>query len=583
MKFNPSLGESDFRKLRKMGAGYVDKTDFLCQVLADTNPVLLFSRPRRFGKTLNLSTLGYFLRKTDEDVSGLFEGLKVTRDPAAMAHFQRYPTAMVTFKDANATSFADALEGIGAQIAALYEEHAYLLTGGSLPVGQARSFERILAGEATRQDLQRSLYNLSQMLLRHHGREVVLLIDEYDTPILSGYQNGFFEEIVLFFRNLLSAALKDNSALFKSVLTGILRVSKENLFSGLNNIQAHSILSSDYATSFGFTEEEVASIVDPARLEEVRSWYNGYLFGGQVIYNPWSVLSYIRKGTLAPYWVNTASNDLIEHLATKQGMGLSANSVALLNGETIDVPIQDDITLRDIDRRPEALWNFLLFSGYLKLANLTVQEGRYTGSLCIPNKEIQIVYEDMFQRWLAKAAPASGMVDELVRALLDGEANTVEILLREMLLTVLSYQDGAGRDPEKLYHGFILGLLVHLTSRYAVRSNREAGYGRADVLMIPKSKGPPGVVMELKVPFGKETPKQAMEKAVQQVRLRRYAAELSGAGVTNVIEYGVVFDGKSAWVRRVEEPGKKAPEKGARSTSREARPARPKRPVRGRP
>lgn len=559
MKFVPALGESDFRKLRELDAGYVDKTDFIRQVLADMSPVLLFPRPRRFGKTINLSALGYFLRKTDEDLSHLFEGLAVTRDAGAMAHFQKYPTLFVTFKDVKASSFAEMLEGIGSRIRQLYEEHSYLLKKASLSVGQAESFQRILASKATKQDLQGSVFELSRMLHDHHGTRVAILIDEYDTPIQSGYVNGFFDDVVLFFRNFLSAALKDNVALFKGVLTGILRVAKENMFSGLNNIDVNSILSPRYATCFGFTEEEVAGILDPARLEEARSWYNGYLFGGQVIYNPWSILNFIQRGVLAPYWVNTGSNDLIERLATQRGMGLSALSAALLNGETIEVPVDDNITLRDIDERPHALWNFLLFSGYLKLASLELREGRYTGALCIPNKEIQIVYEDMFRHWLEKAAPHRSMVDELVQALLEGDAPTVESFLQDMLLRVLSYQDGAGREPENLYHGLVLGLLVHLEPEYQVRSNREAGFGRADVMIIPKTKGRPGVVMELKVPFGKETPQIALEKAEKQLRARKYAAEVQNAGASAVQQYAMVFDGKQAWVKRLDELPSAAP------------------------
>jgi len=559
VKFVPALGESDFRKLRELDAGYVDKTDFIAQVLRDPSEVLLFPRPRRFGKTINLSALGYFLRKTDEDLSHLFEGLAVTRDPAAMAHFQKYPTLFVTFKDVKASSFAEMLEGIGSRIRQLYEEHSYLLKKASLSVGQAESFQRILASKATKQDLQGSVFELSRMLHDHHGTRVAILIDEYDTPIQSGYVNGFFDDVVLFFRNFLSAALKDNVALFKGVLTGILRVAKENMFSGLNNIDVNSILSPRYATCFGFTEEEVAGILDPARLEEARSWYNGYLFGGQVIYNPWSILNFIQRGVLAPYWVNTGSNDLIERLATQRGMGLSALSAALLNGETIEVPVDDNITLRDIDERPHALWNFLLFSGYLKLASLELREGRYTGALCIPNKEIQIVYEDMFRHWLEKAAPHRSMVDELVQALLEGDAPTVESFLQDMLLRVLSYQDGAGREPENLYHGLVLGLLVHLEPEYQVRSNREAGFGRADVMIIPKTKGRPGVVMELKVPFGKETPQIALEKAEKQLRARKYAAEVQNAGASAVQQYAMVFDGKQAWVKRLDELPSAAP------------------------
>ncbi|MEZ4302063.1 MAG: AAA family ATPase [Polyangiaceae bacterium] len=553
MKFVPAIGESDFRKLRELGAGYIDKTGFVCEVLGDMSAVLLFPRPRRFGKTINLSTLGYFLRKTDEDLSALFEGLSVTRDAEAMRHFQKYPTLSLTFKDVKAKTFEEALGAIGGQLRGLYEEHAYLATEGSMHVGQARMFERILAGEATKLDLQDSVFELSKMLHKHHGERVVVLIDEYDTPIQSGYLYGFFDDVVLFFRNFLSAALKDNRALFKGVLTGILRVSKENMFSGLNNVEVHSLLSPRYSTCFGFTEGEVASIVDAERLEEARSWYNGYLFGGNVIYNPWSILNYVKNGVLAPYWVNTGSSDLIEKLATKRGMGLSAMSSALLHGDPIEVPIDDNIVLRDIDKRPDALWSFLLFSGYLKLVDARRDEnGDLTGRLAIPNIEVRSVYRWMFRHWLEQAAKGRGMVDDLVDALLHGDAAKVQKLFERLLLTAMSYQDPAGREPEKLYHGFVLGLLVHLEHDYEVRSNRESGYGRADVLMRPKTEGRPGVVMELKVKDSDESAEEVLLDAARQIRDRKYAAELESAGAAPVFEYAMVFDGKKAWVKRLE-------------------------------
>ncbi|MBK8257649.1 MAG: PD-(D/E)XK nuclease domain-containing protein [Polyangiaceae bacterium] len=322
------------------------------------------------------------------------------------------------------------------------------------------------------------------------------------------------------------------------------------MFSGLNNIEVFSILTSDYATAFGFTEEEVATLVSPSQLEEVRTWYNGYLFGGQVIYNPWSILNYVKKGEFHPYWVNTSSTDLIDDLATKHGMGLSPKSAALLNGEAIETRLDDNIVLRDVEHRVDAFWNFLLFSGYLKLVSVQHNEGRTTGLLSIPNKEIRVVYQLMFERWFERAAMHTGEIDALVTALFSGDAAGVETYLSDMLLRIVSYQDGAGRQPENLYHGFVLGLLVHLEAHYQIRSNREAGLGRADVLMLPKTKGRPAVVMEFKVPFGKETPEQAMQKALNQIGERKYAAELEGAAVSAVHEYAMVFDGKQVWVRR---------------------------------
>lgn len=550
--FIPGIGHSDFKTFREEGFGYVDKTFLISEVLADPALVLLFPRPRRFGKTISLSMLRYFLGKSKEDLSYLFQGLAVTRDAQAMAHFQKYPVISISFKDVKANSLAGVMAGIREQIIKAYEEHRHLLDEGHLDSTKARQFRRIFDNEATDVELPYAFDWLSKALHAHYGERVVILIDEYDTPVQSGYIYEFFDDIVLFFRNFFSACLKDNPALFKGVLTGILRVSKENMFSGLNHIRVHSLIDEKYSTAFGFTEDEVAAIIEPARLQEVRDWYNGYIFGGHVIYNPWSILNYIQEGLLKPYWVNTGSSDLIEYLAAKRGLGLTEKSEALLRGETIDVPIDSNIVLRDIDKNDDALWNFLLFTGYLKTVQLDLIVGRYYAKLAISNQEVKLVYEDMFRNWLYKAAPTRAYIDDLVKALFAGQADIVQKTLGKILVTAMSYQDPAGKEPEKLYHGFILGLMVHLENEYDVRSNRESGFGRADMLMRPKKPGKPGVVMELKVLDEDEDIETVLKEAAQQVRDRQYATELAAAGASPVHEYAMVFDGKKAWVRKVE-------------------------------
>jgi len=552
-KFVPAIGHSDFLILREANLGYIDKSNFIREVLADPALVLLFPRPRRFGKTLALSMLNYFFRKSNRDLSHLFAGLDVTRDAQAMRHFQKYPVLFVTFKDVKARSFAAAMTGIREQLVSAFAEHRYLLDEGKLDPTQAKRFQRVLSGEADEVELHYAFKWLSQALHEHHGERVVILIDEYDTPVQSGYANGFFDDVVGFFRNFFSAALKDNSSLFKAVMTGILRVSRENMFSGLNHIMVHSIMDTRYSTSFGFTEEEVASIIEPERLQEVRSWYNGYLFGGNVIYNPWSILYYIREGLLKPYWVNTASNELIETLALKRGLGLSEQSEALLRGETIEVPIDSNIVLRDIELRPEAFWNFLLFSGYLKLVDLKLEVGEYSGRLAIPNIEVSIVYRSMFKLWLERSDPQFAYTDGLVRALLEGDPGTVQETLEHILLKAMSYFDAGGDKPEKLYHGLMLGLLLHLEKQYDIRSNRESGFGRADMLMIPKTPGKPGVVLEFKVPDKRKSVDATLKDAATQVRKRKYATEVAAAGADPVYEYAIVFDGKEAWVKLVDD------------------------------
>ncbi|WP_437639406.1 AAA family ATPase [Sorangium sp. So ce854] len=558
MHFVPPIGISDFRDLREAGAGYVDKTAFISRVLAEPAQVLLFPRPRRFGKTLNLSALSYFLEKTTEDLSHLFHGLDVWSDPAARARFQQHPVLFVSFKDIKASSYDLTFRGVRGVLQAVFRRHRYLLEEAALKADEAREFERLLNAEAPEEECWRSLRNLSGYLARYHQQKVVILIDEYDTPIQAGFLHGFLDDVVQLFRNMFSAGLKDNTDLFKGVLTGVLRVSRESLFSGLNNLIVHSILGEQHAASFGFTEPEVAAITgadaQPERLDELRAWYDGYLFGGRVIYNPWSILNYIHTGKVMPYWVNTSSNDLIYDLLVRRGMGLSHDMERLLSGGAIEARIDEGLVLRDLDQRADAVWSFLLLAGYLKPSGLRVTMGVVEASLSVPNLEVMLAFKDVFQIWLSRGLTDRQHVEALVRSVLRGDAEQLEALLERLLVTMMSFQDAAGREPEKLYHGFILGLLVALEGRYEVRSNRESGFGRADVLVRPKQPGQPGAVLELKVPSRRrgETPEQALDAAARQIRERGYAAELRAAGASPVHEIAVAFDGKRVWARTLE-------------------------------
>jgi hypothetical protein len=572
-KFRAGIGESDFRTLRESGFDIVDKTAFISEVLEDASKVLLFPRPRRFGKTTNLSMLGHFLRKTSADLSHVFEGLEVSRDERAMKHFQKYPVIAVSFKDVKAKTWPEARAGIVEQIASTYRAHRSLFDKPIVDDAMRHKFQQLLAGELPDNDLAHTFKWLSQALYEYHGERVVILIDEYDTPLHTGYLNGYFDEIATFFRTFFSACLKDNNALFKGVLTGILRVAKENMFSDLNHIAVYSILDRRFATSFGFTEDEVRAIVRPERLEEVRAWYNGYLFGGQVIYNPWSIINYVRDELLQPYWVNTASPDLIEKLALKEGMALSDKSFALLNGGTIETQVQTNVVLRDIERVPNAFWNFLLFAGYLKPLDLRLEQGKWFANLAIPNEEIRIVYQDLFHNWLQLADPQSYLTESFVKALLSGHAPEVQENLEQILLRSMSFFDGDKKEPEALYHGFMLGLLVHLEKQYAVRSQPESGYGRVDVMMRPKTPGRPGVVMEFKAMRRNKTLDDTLLAAANQVRDKHYADELVTAGISPVYEYAMVFDGKRATVKLVDDVLKKK----LKTTGKKAKAVRTKR------
>jgi hypothetical protein len=562
MPFRPSLGVSDFAALRRSGAGYVDKTRLILDVLEDPAGTLLFPRPRRFGKTLNLSTLRYFLERSAEDRSALFEGLEVWSSEAARYHFQRYPVIWITFKDIKCTSFELTLAAIRKEVSGMYEHHRYLLETDALSAAEADRFETILRREGDETLYAGALRELSKHLARHHGERVVVLIDEYDTPIHAGYANGFYDDVIRFFRNFLSGGLKDNEYLFRGVMTGILRVARESLFSGLNNIVVYSILAGRHSASFGFTEPEVRAILeperDPALLDRLRGYYNGYLFGVRdgapvAIYNPWSVLSFVADAArlLRPHWLMTASDDLLRQLLLERGYGLTDDMELLLKGEGLEKEIDENIVLRDVQQRPDAVWSFLLFSGYLKTLRVWIdEEGVTAGELAIPNREVRVMFKRVFQDWLSRGLGTSREVELLTGALLAGDVARLEKLLSTLLLKTMSFMDPGGREPEKLYQGSILGLLVHLETEYDVRSNRETGLGRADLLVRPRQPGKPGVVLELKVLEDGETVEHALADALAQVRERRYAAELEAAGAAPVHQLAAVFDGKRTWVRK---------------------------------
>ena len=552
------IGVSDFRDLRRPGMHYVDKTSFVADVIAASDAVLLFPRPRRFGKTVNLSTLRCFVEKGAEDTRPLFAGLAIEQRPEAWAHFQRYPVIFMTFKDVKAATFELALSAIRQEIARAYREHRYLLQGETLDEQERRDFVRILGKEGDETLYWGALRELSAHLHRHHGEKVVILIDEYDTPIHAGFSAGYDDPIVGFFRNFLSGGLKDNPHLWKGVLTGILRIAKESIFSGLNNLSVYSILEPEFAASFGFTPDEVARLARAvgreASLPEIARWYNGYRFAGEVVYNPWSVLNFLASAdqVLRPYWLSTGSMDLVRDLLVARAEEHAGEIEALLRGKSITKLVDENVSLRDLPPGTDAVWGFLLFTGYLTATRVRRHDEIVEVRMKVPNREVRAAYRTVFRTWLARALGDGERVGDLARALLAGDAETAQRLLQTLVLRSLSFHDtgkGPG-EPERVYHAFMLGLLVWLGPRYRVSSNREAGYGRCDLMIAPRAAGQPGVVMELKTvdKARKETPAKAMAAALRQLRAREYAAELRAAGAGVVREIGVVFDGKQVKV-----------------------------------
>ena len=553
------IGTSDFAQLRREGLLYVDKTGLAVDVIRSLRRVVLLPRPRRFGKTLNLTMLRSFFER-GADADGLFDGLEVMASgPDVVEHFQRHPVIFLTFKDVKHDSWVACLRGVarvvGTEVLRLWPA----LVAAGLAAPEQAVLEALAHRRADEEDLAFSLSLLSRALHQATGEPAVILIDEYDTPIHAGFVHDYYEKVVPFFRNFLSGGLKDNAHLYRGVITGILRVAKESIFSGLNNVAVHTTMSEAFSKHFGFTETEVEALAvaagQPAAVAELRAWYNGYRMGSGEIYNPWSILCALANPTdgLRSYWLNTASDDILRELLIRDGLGIQDDLAALIRGESISRPISEEIVLRDVRRDPEALWSFLLFSGYLTLESPLSRDadGRPNSPLRVPNREVAGVYKTLFQGWMRRSlSPPADSPQRLAAALLEGDAATFRMLLGRLMMEALSYHDTGGRRPEAVYQAFIVGLLVQLEATHDVRSNRESGFGRYDVMVRPRTAGQPGAVLELKVIDTEdgETPDQALSAAMAQVRDRAYAAELQAAGASPVWQWAAVFDGKRAWV-----------------------------------
>ncbi|TGO02920.1 hypothetical protein PN36_16230 [Candidatus Thiomargarita nelsonii] len=554
------LGLSDFKKLRENDSYYVDKSLFIKEVINRPTEVLLLPRPRRFGKTLNLSMLRYFFEKREESLAHLFKGLFIEQDTDAMQHQGQYPVIFLTFKNCKETTAEQCLYLIRRQLKKLYLEYKTLLYE-KLVSEEQQDYDKITEEGGKLGNWEDALSFLMQIIHRQTGKRVIVLLDEYDTPIHAGHEYGYYEEIVVFMRNLLSGALKDNVDLEKGVLTGILRIAKESIFSGLNNLDVLPLLRPEFQDCFGFTETELKQLSEDFSLTDkqlaaLKAWYNGYLFGDRVIYNPWSVLNFIASSDRfpRPYWINTSSNALLRDLVTHTEPGFQTQIESLLVGDSIQTPLNENIVLRDLTMRDEQdIWSLLVFSGYLKSESVGFSEDELIYDLTIPNREVRSFYRQTIRLWIQKTVGSQRLRD-LLHSLTQADWKRFGKRLEEMVLSVLSYHDTAGDAPEQVYHAFVLGLLTHLSDRYIVRSNRESGYGRYDVLMIPRQLDEPGFVFEFKKIDrpDEKTVKDAMQSALQQIKVKQYAVELQEQGVKRIWGIGVVVDGKQVWVESVQ-------------------------------
>ncbi len=555
-KFNKfPIGISSFKEVIENNYYYVDKTLFIQDLLDAWGKVVLFPRPRRFGKTLNISTLKYFFEKTGENKEHLFKGLAIHKTKIFTKHFSKYPVIFLTFKDIKAPDFESSIENIYRLIRDEFLRHekgihknASGIAGEDLVI-----FERILTNNANTSDYTTSLKLLSKLLyLAYDNTKAIVLIDEYDTPIQAGYSEGYYEEIINFFKPFLGSILKDNDDyLEKAALTGILRVSKESIFSDLNNIEVYTILENSFATHFGFTLDECKKLLDDFgmgdRYDAVLDWYNGYTFGDNTILNPWSVINFVNRKTFDVYWANTSSNDVIRTLV-ENSLSFKRDLELLLKGENIERVINSYITFRKsgFDFDDELLYSFLFFSGYLKYTKKRLEEGEYTCSLAIVNREVSYIFNTIIKKWTAEKI-GNYKINIMLSSLTSGDMETFEEIFSEFIRDTLSYFDTA-KTPENVYHAFLLGLLVNLTD-YEVASNREAGYGRVDIMVYHKTdRQKPAIIMELKKVLSKETPEIAIDKALAQIIEKDYMSRLKKKGYKNIIAFGLVVDGEKVWL-----------------------------------
>lgn len=553
------IGISDYKELISEGYYYVDKTDFIRQIIENGSKITLLPRPRRFGKTLNLSTLRYFFEKTEGNVyRPLFNGKSIEQWKDFDKYQGKYPVILITLKDCKADTFEQFLSMLGQELQNEFLRHKYLLEDPRTEPAYIPAFKAIVEQQATEVQIQNSLAMLSTMLTTYWGTPPLVLLDEYDSPIHVAFDKGYYDKMIGFMRNFMSAVFKDNTDIFRGVITGILRVSKESIFSGLNNIAVFTLLDRPICSAFGFTQEETDRFLDDysqgEHKEDVKTWYDGYLFGDEVMYNPWSVLNYIMyNGVLAPYWVNTGSDVLLRHLLADGPSQIRDGVEALIQGYPVRSVINDKLAFPDLLAETVNIWSFMLFSGYLKASDpVLTSEDLLEYTLQVPNREVRTVFFTIIRSWINKGPVKNDRLERMLQALRIGDIEYFEELLNDFLINSLSYYDTSGRDPEKVYQAFMLGLLAGM-SDYEVSSNREAGFGRYDIMLRPKNGQGQAIIMELKRLRPKETVEQALASALQQIENKQYAATLCAAGFADILKMAITFDGKRVWIKTVDE------------------------------
>lgn len=544
------IGVSDF-KLATTGYYYVDKTLMIRDFLDKKPMVSLFTRPRRFGKTLNMDMLRVFFEKTNEDTSVYFKDKQIWQcGDYYTKHQGQYPVIFLTFKDVKSMTWEETFQKIRRLISLEFIRHNELETSSVLTAYEKEQYHLLAGDSGDEVDCQMGLQLLSLLLHKHYGRECIIIIDEYDTPIQQGHTCNFYPEIVNFMRNFFSGGLKDNPHLAFGFLTGILRVAKESIFSGMNNLKTYSILDDGYSSYFGFTEKEVKDMLryygKDDKYNELSEWYDGYRFGNTEIFNPWSVINYISDNCFPKaFWQSTGSNEIIGEIIQTATPEITKDLYKLLCGERIAAYIDTGVIYPEVQNNPYSIYSFLLVAGYLKVASIYPQsDGNFMCDVAIPNKEITFVYE----KEVLNRTNQNSLAISISQAIFSKDTQKLQALLEDFMVKSISSIDGAN---EGFYHGMMLGLCAILGNRYKIRSNRESGLGRFDIQLMPLTKGMPGFIFEFKHTKDEHTDLSALaDSAMQQIEAKKYDTELRDNGVNSIISIGIAFRGKSAVVRR---------------------------------